>query len=329
MTFADTIVYDAQHVPQALGPLLAQGGEGAVYPLLQRPDVLLKRYHPQHLAKRGAALRAKVEAMRSLQSLRADRRLSWPLIHAFDAQRNWVGYCMYRAQGVPMFRLAHAVLYQRDFPQLDRPHLVAYLINLVQQVKALHSQGVMVGDYNLNNILCDPASEQITLIDCDSYQLQIHGQHYPCPVGSPDMTPREQHGKNFDSLVRTPQSEAFSLAIILFKALMLGRHPYDIVGGNDPVENLRQGDFPYGLGNKGIPKGAWYNIWSHMPHRLKALFIQTFTEGAGDPQRRATPDEWLDVLRLYQREMAKGWHTSDIKPATPKAATYRGSQSQA
>lgn len=327
-TFDSTTVYDCAHAPQPLGELLAQGGEGAVYPLQKLTDVLLKRYHPQVLAQRGPALRAKVEAMRGLQALRADKRQSWPLLHAFDDRRNWIGYCMYRAQGVPMFRLAHAMLYQRDFPRLDRPQLARYLIALVGQVQVLHAQGVMVGDYNLNNILCDPASNAITLIDCDSYQLHIAGRHYPCPVGSPDMTPPEQHGQRFEALVRTPHSEAFSLAIVLFKALMLGRHPYDIVGGADPVENLRQGTFAYGIGNSGIPRGAWYNIWSHMPHRLKSLFIQTFTVGAGEPQRRAAPDEWLEALRLYEREMHKGWHATEIKPAQPKAQTYRGSRSQ-
>lgn len=329
MNLDSSTVYDTNRQPQELGALLAQGGEGAIHPLRQRPDILVKRYHPQVLAKRGPALRAKVEAMRTVAALRADKRLSWPLISVFDAQHDWVGYGMYRAQGVPMFHLAHAKLYQNNFPNLDRPRLVRYLIALVEQVQALHAQGVMVGDYNLHNILCDPASDAVTLIDCDSYQLQLNGQHYPCPVGSPDMTPREQHGQSFERLIRTPHSEAFSLAIVLFKGLMLGRHPYDIVDGADPVENLRRGTFAYGIGNRGIPKGAWYNIWSHMPHRLKTLFIQTFTEGAGEPQRRATLDEWLDVLRLYEREMHKGWHATEVKPPQPKAQTYRGSQSQA
>lgn len=327
MSIVLSTVYDLNHQPQALDEKLAQGGEGEIYPLRDRPQVLLKRYHPALLVKRGGALRAKVEAMRSISALRQDQRLAWPLIHAFDAQRNWVGYCMYRATGVPMFKLAHAKLYQQYFPGLDRRGLVGYLIDLVQQVQSLHAQQVMVGDYNLNNILCDPASAAVTLIDCDSYQIRIGGQHYPCPVGSADMTAKEQQNQQFDALERTPQSEAFSLAIILFKALMLGRHPYDIVGGDDPVQNLCRGEFAYGIGNHGVPKGPWYNIWSHMPHRLKTLFIQTFQEGADQPMRRASLAQWHEALTLYRREMDKGWHVTDIQPAQPKAREYRGSRS--
>lgn len=322
-------VFDIQQQAQPLDDKLADGGEGTVYPLRNRPNVLFKRYHPHHLAKRGHSLHDKIEAMRRLPALRTDKQLSWPLIHAYDVQGNWIGYCMYRAHGVPMFRLAHPVLCQRSFPGLDRPRLVAYLLRLTRQVDVLHAQGAMVGDYNLNNILCDPDSDRVTLIDCDSYQLHIQGQHYPCPVGSPDMTPLEHHNRSFETLVRTRHSEAFSVAIILFKVLMLGRHPYDIVGGSDPVQNLCSGHFPYGLGGGGIPKGPWYNVWSHMPYQLKAMFIQTFTEGATQPEARPTPRQWHEVLRLYQREMAKGWHATDIRPARPKSNAYLGSQNYA
>ncbi len=321
-------VYDLNRQPQRLGEKMTQGGEGEIYPLRDRPEVLLKRYHPALLARRGPALQAKVEAMRSLTVLRGNRQLAWPLIHAFDEQGQWVGFCMYRGKGVPMFKLAHALLYQKHFPGLDRRRLVGYLLSLNRQVQALHEQQVMIGDYNLNNILCDPTSEEVTLIDCDSYQLCIAGRHYACPVGSADMTAKEQQNQPFEQIVRTPQSEAFSLAIILFKALMLGRHPYDIVGGDDPVQNLCRGHFAYGIGNRGIPRGHWYNIWSHMPHRLKSLFIQAFTEGADQPTRRPTPAEWHEALTLYRRELDKGWHVSEIKPAEPKAQAYRGSRSQ-
>lgn len=317
-------IVDVNHQEQRLSNRLAIGGEGEIYPLAQRENVLVKLYHPSELAKRGSELEKKVEAMRTVARLRQFNGVSWPLISVYDQNRRWVGYAMYRAEGKPMFYLAHALLYKKHFPGLDRRGLVDYLIQLVQHLLVLHKDGVMVGDYNLHNILCHPVSNKVTLIDCDSYQLEINGHHYPNPVGSPDMTPKEHHGSKFSQLVRTPESEAFSLAIILFKCLMLGRHPYDIVGGEDPVTNLRRGNFAYGIGNKGIPKGDWYNIWSHMPHRLKALFIRTFTDGADDPSKRAFPAEWLDVLQIYRKEMDKGWHETAIRPAIAKPNIRRG-----
>lgn len=321
-------VFDQHGKPQSLGPELAAGGEGKIYPLANRAEVLVKLYHSKELANRGPQLQQKVEAMRGMRDLIDNQGVSWPLISVFDQAQNWLGYAMYRAPGKPMFYLAHAKLYQKYFPDLDRRQLVGYLINLVSHLNTLHQKGVMVGDYNLLNILCHPGSDQVTLIDCDSYQLTLNGRHFPSPVGTPDMTPIEHHGMAFSSIRRNPQSEVFSLAIVLFKCLMLGRHPYDIVDGDDPVTNLRRGDFAYGIGNKGIPKGPWYNIWSHMPHRLKNQFIATFTEGANDPAKRTSLDEWLDSLQLYRKEMDKGWHEVAIRPNSPKSSAYRGGQSR-
>ena len=325
MGHSNQFVFDPHRSPKMLGSLLARGGEGEIYPLAERPDVLIKWYHAADLQKRGSTLKLKVEAMRGMSALQKESHLSWPLFSVFDDNNNWIGYSMYRAKGLPMFKLSHAVLYKKNFPNLDRRRLVDYLINLVSQVQNLHQKGVMLGDYNMQNILCNPDNDHVTLIDCDSYQISVQGIHYPCPVGSADMTPKEQQNREFSQIVRTSQSEAFSLAIILFKCLMLGRHPYDIVGGDDPVQNLCNGNFAYGIGNKGVPKGPWYNIWSHMPHRLKSLFIATFTDGADYPDKRASLNDWLEALTLYAKEIDKGWHEVAILPAAPKAKTYRGS----
>lgn len=323
----DIQVFDFQGNPQVLGAVLGRGGEGVVRPLAARADVIVKSYHAEKLQQHGAQLAAKVEAMRALRQKFGRAAVSWPLLSVFDAQRNWIGYAMYRAHGVPMSRLAHAMLYQKAFPGLDRIGLVSYLIEYLDAIAQLHASGVMVGDYNLNNVMCLPGSSQVTLIDCDSYQLEHGGQLYPCPVGSPDMTAPEQHGQAFEHIRRTPESEAFSVAIVLFKCLMLGRHPYDIVGGEDPVSNLRSGRFAYGRGNRGIPKGPWYNIWSHMPYRLKDLFITTFTTGAEQVAQRPGLATWREALRIYRRDMQKGWHETAIRPAQAKPAEHRNSTS--
>ncbi|QDZ26580.1 kinase [Noviherbaspirillum sp. UKPF54] len=320
------VVYSSEREPQQLGELLAKGGEGEIYPLRDRPEILIKIYHDAILKKRGKDLQDKVQAMRQVTELRNNRKLSWPLIPVYDAQQRWVGYAMYRAKGIPMAKLAHAMLYQKNFPGLNRRKVAGYLLNLLETTRFLHNHGVMIGDCNLQNILCDPNSEDVVLIDCDSYQLSVSGKHYPCPVGMADMTPKEQQGKDFSKVLRTEESEAFSIAIIMFMSLMLGRHPYDIQGGTERAENLRRAAFAYGKGNKGIPKGRWYNIWSHMPHKLKELFIRTFTDGAEAPQHRATLAEWIEALTLYRKEIDKGWHEVAMAPTEPKKSEYRGSR---
>lgn len=320
-------VLDRNGAVKQLGAELARGGEGSIYPLTDRADILVKCYHDDILQKNRKTLRDKLQAMVEVHPQFGNPNLSWPLLSVFNGQGEWIGYAMRRVSGVKMHCLAHAILYKKHFPNLTRVELVQILLNLVTQVEQLHQQGVMIGDYNLNNFMCDPQTLQVGLIDCDSYQVQLAGVRYPCPVGSPDLTPKEHHGMNYADVVRNPQSEVFSLAIILFKCLMLGRHPYDVVGGEDPVSNLKAGNFPYGKGNSGIPKGDWYNIWSHMPYRIKNLFVSTFVEGATDPQQRPTLADWKNALQLYQTELNKGWHETAMRPAQPKSSERRSNGS--
>lgn len=321
-----TIVFDPAGNRQELAPALAQGGEGVVFPLKSRTDVLVKCYHPEVLRKRAQSLDAKVRVMVDMKE-QFRGSLCWPSVRVFDQAGNWRGYAMRRASGVSMFKLAHAMLYQKHFPGLDRRHVASYLLDLLSRIEMLHARGVMVGDYNLQNLLCVPGTSVVELIDCDSYQVRTGGQLFRCPVGSPDMTAPEQQNQSFDRIDRTLESERFSVAIVLFKCLMLGRHPYDMVGGDNPVANICKGHFPYGQGSHGIPQGPWYNIWSHMPFRLKSLFIRAFADGAHTPSMRPSLREWAEALQIYRSEMDKGWHELNMKPASPKAKQYRGSQS--
>lgn len=318
-------VYDLKCNPLQLTSELARGGEGAVY-LAERPDVVVKIYHPDILQKRGKSFAEKIEAMVEIKETFRGK-LCWPSVLVFDASGTWQGYAMRKVDGVPMHKMAHPMLNQTLFPGLDRKAVIGYLESFLDKVQMLHQHSVMVGDYNLQNILCKPSTNQVDLIDCDSYQVRTPRGLYRCPVGSPDMTAPEQQNKCFENIERTVQSELFSVAIVLFKCLMLSRHPYDAVGGEDTVSNICRGHFPYGTGSHGVPKGPWYNIWSHMPHRVKSLFIQAFTEGAKDPSKRPSIQEWRNVLRIYREEIQRGWHEVAMRPAHPKSKEHKGKKS--
>jgi DNA-binding helix-hairpin-helix protein with protein kinase domain len=275
-------------------------------------------------------LRDKVEAMLGLRQSFKDAPLAWPAIAVFDGNRDWRGYAMSRAGGVPLSKLAHPMLYHKHVPDLDRHHVVHFLAAIVRTLGRLHGAGVFLGDINLNNFLYDHGSRTATLIDCDSYQVTVSGRAFPCTVGALDMIPPEHHGRNLADVPRTPESDLFSLAILIFRCLMLGRHPYDFVGGGTVVENLRSGHLPYGTGgaapgNEGaIPAGPWYLIWSHLTFEIKSLLIRTLKDGAANPAVRAKPDEWLTAFENYARGLDRGHHDSALRPTTQKARGRRG-----
>ncbi|MDO9766867.1 kinase [Glaesserella parasuis] len=311
-------VYDKQNSAVTLGSSLGKGGEAEVFSLQAKPNVVFKYYHQPILAKRGTQLEQKIDLMHRIESLRSNSNLAWPLILAYDEKKQWIGYAMYRAAGVTMAKLAHAMAYEDHFPGINRKRILTYLLNFLSEVNQLHQQNIMVGDYNLNNVLLDPTSDKVTFVDCDSYQIEINGQFFPCEVGSADLTPKEHQNKAFKDIKRTLESEYFSIAIILFKCLMLGRHPYDIVGGEDPVKNLCKGVFPYVSKNKNdIPKGCWHVMWTHLPDYLQQLFAKAFTVGATNPKQRPTLAEWRAALNQYLRELNRGLHTNAVRPSLP------------
>lgn len=330
-----TQVFDLHRKGLSLSlPHLGEGGEGAVYRLKERPDVAIKLFNPEKIAKHGPQLREKLEVQIQLAPHLKCLPLSWPLLSVFNNRHEWSGYAMRTVSGKPLTLLANRQRIETHFPAFGRTHLVKVLISLLQTAHALHQHSIMIGDVNLNNFLCDPNNGQVSLIDCDSYQVTTpDGRHFPCLVGSPNLTAPEHLGQDFSRVQRTLASDAFSLAILVFQCLMLGRHPYDCVGGSDPVKNMQSGHFPYGKGGSApgfegaIPAGPWYIIWSHLTFKLKDLMIHTFREGAGDPARRGTVSEWIGALQGYLWTLEKGHVSSDLVPKTPKTSNLNPSYS--
>lgn len=165
-------IFDKQGSEKRLGAKLAAGGEGTVYPLLDNPKVLIKIYHPEVLQKRGNELERKIQTMLCIKEQIA-KNYSWPRLSILNEKGEWVGYAMYKVQGVSMQALAHAKLYQKYFPTLDRLQVVRYLINYLESLHQLHQRDIYVGDFNLRNTLCNSTTNQVSFIDCDSYQSRI------------------------------------------------------------------------------------------------------------------------------------------------------------
>jgi DNA-binding helix-hairpin-helix protein with protein kinase domain len=287
------------------------------------PNKVVKIFHQDKLKERGSDFREKIDLQISMKDL-APNNVAWPQILVFDKNANYIGYAMKKVGGIPLTKLAHAKLYEKYFPNLDRAKIVKMLLNLLNIVEDLHKNKVYIGDINLENIICDPNTFNPYLIDADSYQIKTDKKIYHCPVGRPEMTPIEHHGKDFKHITRTVESDLFSLAIIMFQCLMLGRHPYDNIGGGNPVENLRNGSFPYGKGGVrpgyegAIPKGPWYNIWSHLTYNVKGLFIQTLKDGVNNPSERASIVEWKDALGRYYHAIEQGYNAKEMKPQEAK-----------
>ncbi len=185
------------------------------------------------------------------------------------------------------------------FPEAQFPFVLHAALNVVRAVATVHEAGQVVGDLNHGNLLVSN-SATVVLIDCDSFQITTAGTIYPCIVGVPDFTPPELQGVSFARVRRTPQHDAFGLAVLVFKILFLGRHPFAGIfrGGNAdmPIEQaIREFRFPYAAGSQEMlpPPNAAKLV--DFPAEVGQLFRRAFERTATAGTRPAA-GEWIGPL---------------------------------
>jgi hypothetical protein len=165
---------------ETLTPQMAigKGGEADVY-LLDKQTVL-KRYKepadPDYALDPGAQLAAKVRLKEQVKKLPAFPKGLPPevitpdeLAYADGSNRRLVGYTMRYLDGMEVLMKLGDRSY-RDQGGIDGNQVVRIFRKLHQMVRALHAQGVVIGDFNDLNVLFD-ANDQAYLVDADSMQF--------------------------------------------------------------------------------------------------------------------------------------------------------------
>jgi DNA-binding helix-hairpin-helix protein with protein kinase domain len=172
--------------PIRIGVELARGGEGAVHLLPDAADKLLKLYlKPQS----GEKVR-KLQIMTAGGSEALAKVAAWPLELVTDRQDRVLGFIMPRAASSTQ---AHELYTPKSraqtFPEEDFRFLLHVATNIVRAFGTLHQAGYVIGDVNHGQVLVG-RDGRVTLIDCDSIQVQANGQLYTCDVGVPLFTGR-------------------------------------------------------------------------------------------------------------------------------------------
>ena len=175
-------VFDKQGQPVSLGTELGKGGEGSVYEIAGRNDIVAKIYH-KPLASDKAA---KIAAMASLRSDRLLNIAAWPI--GTIQQKPGAAVCGLLMPKVSGFQEVHTLYGPKSrlthFPNATWPFLVHTAINAARAFAVMHELGHVVGDVNQSNLyVSDKAT--VKLIDCDSFQVMHNGRFYLCEVGVP------------------------------------------------------------------------------------------------------------------------------------------------
>ena len=297
-----------------LGRLLARGGEGRVLEVADAPELVAKVYDAPPDPTRAAKLRAMAAAPPEVRPTGA----AWPVDLLLTDVGTPAGFTMPRLHGRhDIFRMAASGDRRRFFPDADYRALVATAANLARAVASVHAAGHVVGDVNERFAMVD-ARCTVTLIDCDSFQVQAGGRVYPCDVGVTMYQPPELQGaSSFRGLPRSRNHDCFGLAVLVFQLLFLGRHPFaGRTAGNGEApelpEAIRRAAFawarvPAARGGLSLPPNAV--TMGAVGDELAGMFEHAFGAG-GSGEGRPPAVDWAAALDRH----AASLHRCGVEP---------------
>lgn len=293
------------------GQPLNKGGEGILYQQFDEQgngdvDKLAKIFLPG----KGEGKEDKIKAMLSIQPPNPSSSFAWPQEILYDKDTHeFCGYVMYMKYNKEV--LGNILAQDREYrKEKDWLFYLKIAKNLAQAVAGLHQIDqvhVLIGDLNDQNVLVDMETAQVILIDNDSFHIRSGNETYRCCVGKGEYIAPEIQGVNFREAplpTFTPNTDNFSLAILIFKLLMNGLHPFTnpykcpTNDENSIEDNICNGRSPFFLSEyKGkLIEPPYAPPIDIIPPILYKLFKLAFVDSLHAPEKRPTAQEFYDAL---------------------------------
>lgn len=279
--------------PVVLAAEIGRGGEGTVHAVAGAPDLAVKIYTAVPDQERIDKLSWMVELLARAPELA--EQCAWPQRILRDEQGRVRGFVMVRlASQHPIHELYNPEQRKQTFPKASWRTLVSVAAQCARIFAVLHGHGVVVGDVNERNLLLDGLGRP-WLVDADSFQIRQGGRVFLTGVGVADYTPPELQGERFSQVVRTLNHDRFGLAVLLFKLVFLGRHPYSGGPTGDLSAAIANSEFDYPSVAERLPHLLPLTA---APSAIQQSFLQAFGQ-AGAEDGRPTPDQWLQQLQGF------------------------------
>lgn len=296
----------------ALGGELGRGGEASVFAVAGEPRLAAKIFHA-HTAERVDKLWAMVAHPPTDPTAGLGHvSICWPERMLFDedrvgtAARMCVGFVMPlldRGKHKTMLHFYNPMDRRAHAPSFTWDYLVRAAQNVSIVVESIHARGYVIGDMNESNFFISDQA-LVSLIDCDSMQVRAGngagGRMFRCTVAKGEYLAPEMQGRDLATTDRTPESDNFALAVLLFLMLMEGTHPFSGVwkgpGDAPPIEGrIRDGACPY-VGSALVSPMPAAPPFDLLPASLRALFARAFGPGQAHPSARPSAREWNEAL---------------------------------
>jgi DNA-binding helix-hairpin-helix protein with protein kinase domain len=289
----------------ALRSAFARGRVGDLYEIIGEKDYVAKIYHKPLSDRAERKLRELIAfAPRELLDVAA-----WPLTALRPEPGQPVrGVVMRRISGMhSLFDLDSPSQRRLKFPRADWRFLVQAARKCAALVDAVHQTGIVLGDVQPGRFLFNQQGG-LQLIDCDSCQITVGDEAFHCLSVSPQYRAPELQNVAVDAFPQTPNHDAFGLAVVIYRLLMMGRHPFLGYQGTDRMLTSRAiEEYRFVLGSTAsslLMAPPPYNLQlSDLTPRVAGYFQQAFSRGSQREGARPTPAKWVEALTEMERQL--------------------------
>lgn len=305
ITSYNAIYGDGHFEKVQLGNLIHKGGAaGKIFMNAANPNSVAKIFHKK---SKSSTNRKKLEAMLlnrpnfppAIKDGVEYAQIAWPDAILEDENGFCVGYLM------PLINMSEAVSLDHLMQKAIRKKLklsekYAYRVfaayNIASMVAALHKCGHYIVDLKPSNVSVYKDTMMVAMVDCDGFSIKGELGRYPAEFVSEEYIYPE--GMDMSCEEMGEEQDKFALAVMIFKLLNNGIHPFSGVPRKPDAEALtiqnriEKYHYAYGLWPDIYQAPHPYSIHEYFDKKTLELFERAFVKG----QERPNAKEWQEHL---------------------------------
>ena len=288
--------------------MISSGAEGTIYRIKEDTNSVAKIYHVDGDFNQLLTVRKqkKLELIKSLDLSKVHPCICSPKKLCYDSRKEEIiGFSMEYIKNTVSLGDILLSISTRTNTAYNRKELVSICLQIAQILSSLsnvENHQVLVGDLKPENFLITE-DYKVYIVDVDSFQID----EFPCPVGTPDLTPPEWEGRKFNNFLRDIYGERFSAAALFFKILFLDINYFNHRELPENEEKEQKYFFSYnidGTVQDSVPIGPSMYIWGNLPVYIRRLFVRAFTSFDNNRRNRPNLKEWVSAFSRYMDDFS-------------------------
>ena len=312
VTYYNAIFSDGHFEREKLGELLNKGGAaGKIYKSITHPQLVAKIFHDKSKSQTN---RRKLEAMlinrpNNTFCSHGEKQfiqIAWPEAVLEDDEGFCVGYLMPFIDTKEAVSLDHimqkAVRKKMNISESYANRLFA-AYNLAYIVASLHRCGHYIIDLKPSNLFLYKEDMVVAVFDCDGFSIKGESIRYPAEFVSEEYIYPEGMSQSCEQMGE--EQDKFALAVILFKLLNNGIHPFSGTPRKQTDEMLSiqnriaNYNYAYGLWPDSYQSAHPYSIHEYFDKKTLNLFDRAFMKD----QNRPSAKEWQEHLEELFKQL--------------------------